>query len=88
MAGAPAAGKAGPFGNPAHDADYYFKCMIGGIFSCGLTHLAVTPLDVIKCRMQVRRAAAAIRSGKRGAAVGRARPPPQSGSDLVSARAL
>jgi solute carrier family 25 phosphate transporter 3 len=27
--------------------------MIGGIFACGLTHLAVTPLDVVKCRRQV-----------------------------------
>ena len=46
-----------PFGNPAHDWDYYGKCMIGGVLSCGLTHLAVTPMDVVKCRMQVRRAA-------------------------------
>ncbi len=43
----------GPFGNPAHDWDYYFKCMIGGVLSCGLTHAAVVPLDVVKCRMQV-----------------------------------
>ena len=42
-----------PFGNPAHDWDYYGKCMVGGIMSCGLTHLMVTPLDVVKCRMQV-----------------------------------
>lgn len=35
-----------------HDATYYFKCMIGGILACGLTHAAVTPLDVVKCRMQ------------------------------------
>jgi solute carrier family 25 phosphate transporter 3 len=27
--------------------------MVGGILSCGLTHLAVTPLDVAKCNMQV-----------------------------------
>ena len=27
--------------------------MIGGIFACGLTHLAVTPLDVVECRRQV-----------------------------------
>lgn len=27
--------------------------MIGGIFSCGLTHTAVVPLDIIKCRRQV-----------------------------------
>jgi len=43
----------GPFGNPAHQWDYYFKCMVGGILSCGLTHAAVVPLDVVKCRMQV-----------------------------------
>lgn len=36
-----------------HDASYYFKCMIGGIFACGLTHAATTPLDLIKCRKQV-----------------------------------
>lgn len=36
-----------------HDATYYFKCMIGGILACGLTHTAVTPLDVVKCRKQV-----------------------------------
>jgi len=36
-----------------HDATYYGKCMIGGIFACGLTHLAVTPLDIVKCRKQV-----------------------------------
>jgi hypothetical protein len=47
-----------PFGNPAHDWDYYGKCLVGGILSCGLTHLMVTPLDVVKCRMQVRARAA------------------------------
>jgi solute carrier family 25 phosphate transporter 3 len=36
-----------------HDASYYLKCMIGGIFACGLTHAAVTPLDLIKCRKQI-----------------------------------
>jgi len=36
-----------------HDASYYGKCMIGGIFACGLTHMVVTPLDVVKCRRQV-----------------------------------
>jgi solute carrier family 25 phosphate transporter 3 len=43
----------GPFGNPAHDWSYYQKCMVGGLMACGLTHAAVTPLDVVKCRMQV-----------------------------------
>jgi solute carrier family 25 phosphate transporter 3 len=36
-----------------HDSSYYAKCMMGGILSCGLTHMAVCPLDIIKCRMQV-----------------------------------
>ena len=35
-----------------HDMSYYGKCMIGGILSCGLTHTALTPLDLIKCRIQ------------------------------------
>ncbi|CCI47622.1 hypothetical protein ABG067_003668 [Albugo candida] len=38
---------------PIHDNVYYGKCMIGGILSCGLTHTAITPLDVVKCNMQV-----------------------------------
>lgn len=37
---------------PIHDNVYYAKCMLGGILSCGLTHTAVTPLDVAKCNMQ------------------------------------
>lgn len=36
-----------------HDASYYGKCMIAGILSCGLTHTVITPLDVVKCNMQV-----------------------------------
>jgi len=36
-----------------HDASYYGKCMIAGVLSCGLTHTAITPLDVVKCNMQV-----------------------------------
>jgi len=35
-----------------HDASYYAKCMVGGIFACGVTHAAVCPLDIVKCRMQ------------------------------------
>lgn len=27
-------------------------CSLGGIVACGLTHTAVTPLDVVKCNMQ------------------------------------
>ena len=33
--------------------DYYLACGIGGILSCGITHTMVTPLDVVKCNMQV-----------------------------------
>jgi Mitochondrial carrier protein len=51
----------------AHDSVYYSKCMVGGILSCGLTHLAVTPLDVVKCRMQVR---GGLRCGVGGVGVG------------------
>ena len=36
-----------------HDASYYGKCMVGGIFACGITHAAVCPLDIVKCRRQV-----------------------------------
>lgn len=36
-----------------HSKDYYVACAIGGWLSCGLTHMAVTPLDVVKCNMQI-----------------------------------
>jgi len=36
-----------------HDMNYYYKCMIGGALSCGLTHTFVVPLAVVKCKMQV-----------------------------------
>merc|ERR1711980_9594 len=55
--------KSNPFNRPqANSADglvefgsteYYLKCMIGGAASCGITHTAVVPLDLVKCRMQV-----------------------------------
>jgi solute carrier family 25 phosphate transporter 3 len=32
---------------------FYAACTAGGIASCGLTHTAVTPLDLVKCNMQV-----------------------------------
>jgi len=44
---------AAPVKKDKHDATYYFKCMIGGSLACGLTHAAICPLDIIKCRMQV-----------------------------------
>ena len=33
---------------------FYAACTAGGILSCGLTHMSVTPLDLVKCNMQVR----------------------------------
>merc|ERR1711943_139982 len=39
-------------GSNAHDFSYYRKCMMGGILSCGITHAAVCPLDLVKCRLQ------------------------------------
>jgi len=35
-----------------HDMSYYGKCMVGGIFACGITHAIVCPLDIVKCRRQ------------------------------------
>ncbi|PQE20825.1 mitochondrial phosphate carrier 2 protein [Rutstroemia sp. NJR-2017a BBW] len=32
---------------------YYAACVAGGLLACGLTHTAVTPLDLVKCRRQV-----------------------------------
>ncbi|VDL76959.1 unnamed protein product [Nippostrongylus brasiliensis] len=32
---------------------YYALCGLGGIISCGTTHTAIVPLDLVKCRIQV-----------------------------------
>ncbi|XP_045147688.1 phosphate carrier protein, mitochondrial-like [Echinops telfairi] len=32
---------------------YLLLCGLGGMVSCGLTHTAIVPLDLVKCRMQV-----------------------------------
>merc|ERR1712121_165116 len=34
-------------------AKYFALCGLGGVLSCGITHTAVTPLDLVKCRLQV-----------------------------------
>jgi hypothetical protein len=34
--------------------EYYAMCAAGGMLSAGTTHLAITPLDVLKVNMQVR----------------------------------
>lgn len=33
--------------------EFFGLCALGGILSCGLTHTAVVPLDLVKCRLQV-----------------------------------
>lgn len=32
---------------------FYALCGLGGILSCGITHTAIVPLDLVKCRIQV-----------------------------------
>ncbi|KAK7839571.1 mitochondrial phosphate carrier protein 3 [Quercus suber] len=32
---------------------FYAAYTTGGILSCGLTHMAVTPLDLVKCNMLI-----------------------------------
>lgn len=34
-------------------AKYFAMCGLGGILSCGLTHTAMVPVDLVKCRVQV-----------------------------------
>lgn len=48
-AAAPAQGYSCEFGS----GKYYALCGLGGVLSCGLTHTAVVPLDLVKCRIQV-----------------------------------
>lgn len=31
---------------------FYAYCGVGGILSCGITHTMITPVDLVKCRMQ------------------------------------
>lgn len=38
----------------AHGSTKFFAlCGLGGIISCGSTHTALVPLDLVKCRIQV-----------------------------------
>ncbi|CAG2118780.1 unnamed protein product, partial [Medioppia subpectinata] len=32
---------------------FFALCGLGGVLSCGVTHTALTPLDLVKCRIQV-----------------------------------
>ncbi|KAK9933824.1 hypothetical protein M0R45_020999 [Rubus argutus] len=36
-----------------YSSSFYAACTVGGVLSCGLTHMAVTPLDLVKCNMQI-----------------------------------
>lgn len=36
-----------------YSAKFFKLCAIGGALACGLTHTFVTPLDLVKCRLQV-----------------------------------
>ncbi|KAF2155902.1 mitochondrial carrier [Myriangium duriaei CBS 260.36] len=36
-----------------YSGKYYAACITGGLLACGVTHWAVTPLDLVKCRRQV-----------------------------------
>merc|ERR1711931_431835 len=48
-----AAAAAGEYSCEFGSSKYYALCGVGGVLSCGLTHTAVTPLDLVKCRLQV-----------------------------------
>merc|ERR1712141_555548 len=49
VAAAAAEGDSCEFGS----TKYFAPCGFGGLLSCGLTHTLVTPLDLVKCRLQV-----------------------------------
>ncbi|EFW99440.1 mitochondrial phosphate carrier protein [Grosmannia clavigera kw1407] len=50
---ATAAAKAKSGGIELYSGSYYAACTFGGLLACGLTHTAVTPLDLVKTRRQV-----------------------------------
>ncbi|XP_059843820.1 solute carrier family 25 member 3-like [Hypanus sabinus] len=50
---AAAAGPAEEYSCEYGSAKFYALCGFGGILSCGITHTAVVPLDLVKCRIQV-----------------------------------
>jgi solute carrier family 25 phosphate transporter 3 len=35
-----------------YSKEFYTYCGIGGILSCGITHTLMTPVDLVKCRLQ------------------------------------
>jgi len=45
---------ASPLSHPVelYSKEFFALCGVGGILSCGITHTAVTPLDLVKCNAQ------------------------------------
>lgn len=39
---------------PLYSTNYFLACALGGALACGPTHSLVTPLDLVKCRNQVK----------------------------------
>ncbi|KAG1469541.1 hypothetical protein G6F56_003203 [Rhizopus delemar] len=37
-----------------YSTNYFLACALGGVLACGPTHSLVTPLDLVKCRNQVK----------------------------------
>lgn len=36
-----------------YSTDYFMACAVGGMLCCGVTHTGITPVDVVKCNMQI-----------------------------------
>jgi len=48
----PAAAPAPTSSIKLYSTEFFLACSVGGIASCGLTHMLMTPLDLVKCNMQ------------------------------------
>ncbi|CAM6085355.1 unnamed protein product [Calypogeia fissa] len=48
---APSAVESG--GIELYSMNYFYTCAVGGAICCGVTHCGMTPIDVIKCNMQI-----------------------------------
>lgn len=42
-----------PYSCEMYSDKYFMLCGLGGVAACGTTHTFVTPLDLVKCRLQV-----------------------------------
>ncbi|OAE34809.1 hypothetical protein AXG93_2528s1760 [Marchantia polymorpha subsp. ruderalis] len=41
------------FGIDLYSTKYFLTCAVGGMLCCGVTHCSMTPVDVVKCNMQI-----------------------------------